>query len=320
MRHWRNAIAISILLQVGMPLFAASEVVPGVHVIPGSFVAGSQPDGNTIVFTTHDGLIVVDSGRHIEHTRAIVDYARASGLPVKALINTHWHLDHIGGNALLRKEFPGLHVYASGALAEALKGFLANYRRQLVEIIPKTSDPKVQKSYQSEIEIIDSGPELAPDVVVAAPGTRTIDGLDLYLGLERNAVTAGDVWILDPASGVLVSGDLVTFPAPFLDTACPSRWKDVLDRLARVDFELLIPGHGPPLTRRQFNVWRRAFDDLLLCTSSSRTKDACVDGWVSGVSTLIPEKENDFTRKVMAYYVDVLRADPSEIAKLCGTQ
>ena len=318
--HWRRAISISILLLAAMPLIAASEVVPGIHLIPGSFVPGSQPDGNTIIFTAPEGLVVIDSGRHVEHTQAIVDFARVGKLPIKALINTHWHLDHIGGNALLRREFPDLRVYASGALADAMKGFLANYRRQLEEIIPKTSDPKAQQSYRSEIEIIDSGPKLAPDIVVSTPGKQTIGGRDLTIGLERYAVTAGDIWILDSTSGVLVSGDLVTLPAPFLDTACPSRWKESLDRLAKTDFDLLIPGHGPPLTRRQFNTYRRAFDGLLVCASSSAPKNDSIEGWVSGVATLVPEKENDFTRKLMAYYVDVLRRDPSETAKLCGKQ
>jgi glyoxylase-like metal-dependent hydrolase (beta-lactamase superfamily II) len=201
-----------------------------------------------------------------------------------------------------------------------MKGFLANYRRQLEEIIPKTTDPEAQSAYRKEIEIIDSGPRLAPDVVVSTSGKQTIGGRDLSIGLERYAVTAGDIWILDPASGVLVSGDLVTLPAPFLDTACPAQWKESLDRLAKTDFDLLIPGHGPPLTRRQFNVYRHAFDELLVCGGSEAPKDACIDGWISGVAALVPEKQHDFTRKVMAYYVDVLRRAPAETAKLCGKQ
>jgi hypothetical protein len=61
--NWRRAISLSVLLVAAVPLFAASEVVPGIYLIPGSFVPGSQPDGNTIVFTGRDGLVVVDSGR-----------------------------------------------------------------------------------------------------------------------------------------------------------------------------------------------------------------------------------------------------------------
>jgi glyoxylase-like metal-dependent hydrolase (beta-lactamase superfamily II) len=112
-------VAVALALVLALPALAASEIVPGIHLIRGTFVPGSQPDGNTGVIDAPEGLIVVDTGRHVSHTQAIVDFAKGSGKPVKAIINTHWHLDHIGGNALLRKEFPDVRIYASDALAAA---------------------------------------------------------------------------------------------------------------------------------------------------------------------------------------------------------
>ena len=80
--------------------FAAALQLPsGVHLIPGSFTPGTQPDGNSIVFDGRDGLVVFDTGRHPEHTRKILDIARDSRKPVAAIINSHWHLDHIGAIA-----------------------------------------------------------------------------------------------------------------------------------------------------------------------------------------------------------------------------
>ena len=118
----------------------AVEVAPGVELIPGRFVPGVQPDGNTLVFRSPEGLVVLDTGRHPEHAQAVIDFAARSHLPVKAILNSHWHLDHVGGNLMLRKAFPGARVYASAAIREALKGFLANYRAQLEETIAKTAD------------------------------------------------------------------------------------------------------------------------------------------------------------------------------------
>src|SRR6186997_570405 len=109
----------SILLFLAMSSAAVgaetSELAPGITLLPGHFVPGTQPDGNTIIFCAPDGLIVMDTGRHAEHTQAIIDFAKGSGLPVKAIINSHWHLDHIGGNPKLRAQFPGVRVYASNA-------------------------------------------------------------------------------------------------------------------------------------------------------------------------------------------------------------
>lgn len=271
------------------------EIVPGVHLIRGNFTPGSQPDGNTIIFTAPDGLVVVDTGRHVEHTQQIVDFAKNAKKPVKAIVNTHWHLDHIGGNVILRREFPEARVYASGALSEALTGFLANYKKQMLE----QPDPS---KFKAEIALIDAGPKLAPDQVVKEPGKLTLGGRAFDVGLENQAVTAGDVWLFDPATGVLVAGDLVTLPVPFLDTACPQKWEASLERLSKVDFELLVPGHGPPLTRRQFATYRKAFSALLACKDE---KAKCADGWMTAIAPLIPAEDVEFTKVLIGYYVEL---------------
>src|SRR5215208_2517196 len=87
-------------------LAAATQIAPDVHLIRGEFVPGQQPDGNSVIFTTREGLIVVDTGRDAAHTQKIIDFAKETKKPVRSIINSHWHLDHIGGNLLLRREYP----------------------------------------------------------------------------------------------------------------------------------------------------------------------------------------------------------------------
>ncbi len=157
----------------------------------------------------------------------------------------------------------------------------------------------------------------APDVVIGASGKQTIAGRTLDVALEQRAVTEGDLWIYDKSSGVLIAGDLVTLPAPFLDTACPRRWKEALERLAKTDFELLIPGHGAPLTRRQFLAYQHAFNQLLDCASGESAKGKCIEGWTAGVAALTGEADPQFVTALMNYYVDVLKRDSKEIANLC---
>lgn len=313
----RITIAITLALLGAANLHAASEVVPGIFLIRGAFTPGTQPDGNSIILDAPEGLIVVDTGRHPEHTQAILDFAHAVKKPIRAIINTHWHLDHIGGNARIRREFPDVRIYASNALANARKGFLAHYHAQLEEMIQQAPDENARKPFQSEIAIIDSADALAPDVVLGTSGKQAIAGRTLDVALEQRAVTEGDVWIYDKPSGVLIAGDLVTLPAPFLDTACPGRWKEALDRLAKTDFELLVPGHGAPLTRRQFLTYQRAFDQLLGCASGKSAKEKCVAGWTSSLASLTGDADPKFVAALMDYYVDVLKRDPKEIAKLC---
>lgn len=305
-------------LSLGLGAVDAAADVPGVHLIRGLTQPDRQPDGNSIVLTAPQGLIVFDTGRHAEHTQRIIEYARASGRPVRAIINSHWHLDHIGGNQLLLKTYPGARVYASDALAGALQGFLANYRGQLEAAIAQSQDPAGLADWRAEIDLIDAGSKLGPTEIVAGSGTWNIAGRNLDLHLER-AVTAGDIWVFDRQTRTLLAGDLVTLPAPFLDTACPERWSGALAKLADVRFKELIPGHGAPMDRNGLTIYREAFDRLLGCAASARTKADCSDSWVRDGGTLLPAVDRTYARGLIDYYVDqVLRAAPERRAKLCA--
>jgi glyoxylase-like metal-dependent hydrolase (beta-lactamase superfamily II) len=317
MLHFEKLLALSLCVSSA---HAAIVVAPGVDLIPGTFVAGTQPDGNTVVFEAPDGLVVFDTGRHPEHTQKIVDFATAAKKPVVAIVNSHWHLDHVGGNVMLRKAYPDVRVYASGAMDDALHGFLANYRAQLEEAIAKAGDdaPKAA-SWKAEIALIDAAPSLAPNEHVTEGGARTIAGRAFRVGLEGRAVTAGDVWLYEPATHVLASGDLVTLPAPLFDTACPGRWREALGRLDRIRFATLVPGHGAPMSRKDFSTYRRAFEKLLDCAASGATKAVCTESWMHDAATLIPAADEKLARSLLDYYVDAtLRVDASKKAATCG--
>ncbi|HSW83347.1 MAG TPA: MBL fold metallo-hydrolase, partial [Usitatibacter sp.] len=82
------------------------EIGPGVSMIPGQFTRGRQPDGNSVVLLGTDGTIIIDTGRHREHTQRVLNVATRNGKKPIAVINTHWHLDHVGGNIIVRQAFP----------------------------------------------------------------------------------------------------------------------------------------------------------------------------------------------------------------------
>ncbi len=311
--------ALTILLLAAATATAA-DLPPGVHLVPGTFTAGTQPDGNSVILEAPEGLIVVDTGRHAAHAQAVLDLASSLGKPIAAVINTHWHLDHIGGNARLRAAYPAVLVYASDALVGARAGFLADYRAQLGDILATSRmDAAGTASLQAEIDLIDAVPRLLPDIVINTSAPRVIAGRSLIVGLAGPAVTAGDVWIQDPATRMVIAGDLVTLPVPFLDTACPEGWQATLDRIARFDFQVLVPGHGDPLTRAEFETYRTAFTNLLRNAASDASTDACLDGWQQDIGTLVPTSAHEWTRQLLTYYLDEhLRGDPERAAKLCA--
>jgi glyoxylase-like metal-dependent hydrolase (beta-lactamase superfamily II) len=221
---------------------------------------------------------------------------------------------------MVRRAFPSVHVYASTAIEAARTGFLARYHQQLEGALAQAGgDAEKEKPLRAELALIDAGDALAPDRPVTKTGDVTIAGRALRLGLQPAAVTAADVWVYDPATRVLLSGDLVTLPAPLFDTACPAGWKTALDALAGVPFERLVPGHGPVLTRDQFESYRRAFGNLLACAASPKAKGECTAGWLADAGPLVPAEEQKMARALLDYYLDTsLRPpDPTKTADLC---
>ena len=303
----------------------AIQIARNTYLVRGEFPDRRQPDGNSILLLAPRGIVVIDTGRHVSHTQRIVEFAGSQRRDVAAIVNSHWHLDHIGGNALLRESFPAVTVYASGALAAARQGFLRDYRMQLEKAIAEAEPTIDTASWRAEMELIDAGDKLAPDHVIDTTQTLQIAGRPLTLHVERRAVTAADLWIEDRATNIIFAGDLVTLPVPFFDTACVTEWSFALKRIAERPFATLVPGHGAPMTRRQFDVYRNAFENLVGCSAMpDPTKDRdgpdaaaqpagqmCIDRWVADLGTLLDDNERKRVGPMLDYYLRTLLRSPA---------
>jgi glyoxylase-like metal-dependent hydrolase (beta-lactamase superfamily II) len=288
------------------------SVAPGVWLIPGSMRPDREPDGNSVLFEAPDGFVVVDTGRHEWHRHAILTFVQDRGRTIAAIINSHWHLDHVSGNPDLRIAFPNVRVYASDAINGALTGFLAESVRNTASHLDDPAIPAdLRADMRADIASVQNGTALKPDVVIAASGPLTIAGRHFQIHLARNAATAGDVWVYDERERIAAVGDLVTLPVPFLDTACPDGWRRALREVAGVHFTTLLPGHGPPMTRAHFATYQRQFDAFIACSASERPADECASAWILGVRSLLPSDSGERERAVrMArYYTEMLRAN-----------
>ena len=211
---------------------------------PGHIDLARGPDGNTEILDAPEGLIVVDTGRHPDHARAIIDHARAVGKPVIAIVNTHWHLDHTTGNRDILAAFPGAKVIASRAVDGALADFLARSRTQAVEALASGKlTPAERARAERLLAAVEDRAALVPSMPVVGDGARMLGGRRIEFHLARNAATEGDVWMVVPDEKLAIVGDLVVAPVPFFDTGC----EDGLDRRARGDRrgELGSPGARP---------------------------------------------------------------------------
>lgn len=296
-------------------------IADGTIFFPGTFAEGRQPDGNSVMLRGPDGWVVFDTGRHEAHGRRLLAHARADGAPVAAIVNSHWHLDHASGNRLLRDAYPDAGVFASDAVVAALPGFLADSRRRSEALVAAGEvDEPMRSELLGDIATITDAGALLPTETVTRSNLGTLAGRKVYLGLAEDAVTAGDLWLYDTTTRVLLAGDLVTLPVPFLDTACPAGWQAALDTLGGTDFTLLVPGHGEPMDRADFNAWRAAFDGLVACAATDAPAPACADGWIGALGARLPGAEHARAHAMLDYYLDLLRDPDGRVATECPSR
>ena len=307
------------VLLASAALTASAKTEP-YHFIPGRVPLDWQgPDGNTIILDAPKGLIVVDTGRSPMHAGKILDYAKARERPIAAIVNTHWHLDHNTGNADLRAAYPKAEVYATTAIEGALVGFLGRGREQADKAL---ADPKTPEAQKAQIlrgrDRIDNPDKLRPTRPVLKSGKVTIAGRILDLRVAPFAASEADLWIYDAKSRTAIVGDLLVDIVPFMDSACPDGWAKALDEVAKVPFQTLIPGHGAPMNRADFLLWRTAYNNLLTCGRSTTDKKQCAANWQKDAARFIDHPHMEYAAAAAEYYIDTrLRSSPDEQQKFC---
>ncbi len=161
--------------------------------------------------------------------------------PIRYLINTEPHVDHIAGNAY----FPGVEVIGQVGLRD-------RYQQAVPQL---TSDERLETLKQADPDSVwlFNHPDYPPN-----PPTRTFtDELTLHLGRHTVQVlhlpghTAPQTGVYLPEEGVLFTGDNVFHRVKsWIQEADPWQWLETLQRIGKLDVAVIVPGHGEPCDRR----------------------------------------------------------------------
>ena len=310
--------ALLLGLSAALPAQEMVDLGDGMTLLPGRFVAGEQPDGNSVLIEAPEGLVVFDAGRSVGHTQRILDrLAGQSGAPI--LVNSHWHLDHAGGLDAIRKAHPGALLFSNDAAIRNIGApFLAEYREQLVAGLKNADEPVPEDARaRAELALIAGSIAFYPTNDVPRSRDAELAGRKVHLGLAT-AISGGDVWLRDDAAGILLAGDLVTLPAPLLDTACAEILIDDLNVLWAQDFERLVPGHGRVLSKDEFRIWQLAYEDLLKCTGSRKSAESCRDDWLKDTRKLdLSDSDKALATQLLDYAIPNLMRNEAVQAKYC---
>ncbi len=226
---------------------------------------------NALIIIGDSGVCVVDAHYTPGAARAtIAEIRKLTRLPVKYVVTTHWHDDHVFGRQEYKKAYPGVTIVAQEETRKFEVSELTKHRDQLVKAY-SNGVPAVEKRLKEGVDR--NGKALSEqdkaDYIKLLPIYRKYAAefksvqvtysdltfqkqVTLHLGNRDVEVrsfgtgnTEGDAVIWLPEERIAAVGDLVVYPIPFIYGGFPSSWVNVLDSVRSLQPAVVVPGHGP---------------------------------------------------------------------------
>lgn len=239
-----TALIVAWTLLLGAPFAVADdrtiEPLPVVEIAPGVFAhrgheqvpsrANLGDIANIGFVIGGEAVAVIDSGGSPTVGERLRASIRArTDLPIRYLVNTHVHFDHLFGNGAFREDRPQLvaHERLQGALMTRADVYMARFE----ETVGRDEARRVLM--------------LPTDIPVSERIELDLGGRVLEVVAYQTAHTNNDVIVFDRRTKTLFAGDLVSLDhIPVVDGSV-LRWLEVMDEMVTIPAEQVVPGHGP---------------------------------------------------------------------------
>lgn len=180
---------------------------------------------NSAFIITKNSVILIDTGTTVDYANEVKNQiAKITKNPIKYIINTHHHPDHFLGN----KAFENEAIYATSYTMEEIKNHGEKYVSNMVNLIGDAIYSTRSKTPNTKLET----------------KKLMLDDYELEV-LYFDGHTKSDVAILDKNTKILYASDLIfnqrALATPHADL---KKWIKTLEELKKLDFNLVVPGHG----------------------------------------------------------------------------
>jgi glyoxylase-like metal-dependent hydrolase (beta-lactamase superfamily II) len=252
--------------------FEVQRLADGVYAVVRKEPPGLMMDANNLFVVNDEDVVVVDANGSATHTREVVAaLKKITTKPVRYVINTHWHDDHVMGDRVWRDAYPGVEFVGHARMREYLPTTGAANHEQMTAQAPKFAemlratvakgkdlagrdlDAETRAEYESDVSLIDQYVADAPGTSVVLPSITVERSMTLYRGDRAIEIlhagsghTAGDLVVWLPKERILATGDLVVWPVPLVggDQSHVTEWAATLAALRALDPAVIVPGHG----------------------------------------------------------------------------
>ncbi len=265
-------LAFAEIIQAQLAPFTVKEVGPNVWAVIADVTGPAG--GNTGFVIGDDGVLVIDTFVSTDAaTQLLAKIRKQTNLPIKYVVNTHYHFDHVGGNQVFVNE---------GAVVLAQR----NVRSWIHSENLRLAGPDVKPDLKAAIE------------AVTAPTVLYDQTLDLYLGSRKIEVrsfpghTGGDSVVVIPDAKVAFGGDLFWREIlPNLIDATTKTWVETLDTLTKtMPGYTFVPGHGDVGRLQDVTAFRDYLAALRQQVSDARAQGKSGDALADAVmSSLTPK-------------------------------
>jgi glyoxylase-like metal-dependent hydrolase (beta-lactamase superfamily II) len=255
--------------------------------------------GNGVAIIGPDGVFFVDTYIQFNYAdEAIRRLRRVTKLPVRYVLNTHWHNDHVTGNGVFKREFPGVQIVAHDSTrapmeqivkpavdsefllikpaiayleAEVTRGTTGSRRVPIVGTMKPYWEQMLRnvRDYQKDFRParFANADITFSDTLTMHWGSQTLR----MIHMAENGHSAGDVVVWIPENRTLVTGDLVVGPTPYATYFNIPGMAKAIHALIAMNPAVVIPGHGDvqhdlvymQLLERAFTEYRRAAESAL---------------------------------------------------------